>query len=81
VCAYLCDYRCWCCRFVSWELYPGTLYCTTRLIIYRSFTIFISVFAVIGLLVERRDGNIKLEAMDDEYSDELLPGHANSEKL
>jgi hypothetical protein len=39
------------------------------------------VFAVVGLLREKKNGSIKLEDVEHEYSDELLPGLEGSEKL
>lgn len=47
----------------------------------RSFTIFVSVFAAVGLLMEKRIRGIKLEDERSEYSDALLPGIEGSEKI
>jgi hypothetical protein len=51
------------------------------LIRYRSFTIFVSLFAAVGLLMEKRDGRMERENDGDEYSDALLPGLEDSEKI
>lgn len=51
------------------------------LTLYRSFTLFVSVFAVIGLVNGRSSKSIVLDDLDEEYSDALLPGIGESEKL
>lgn len=53
----------------------------SRLIACRSLTIFVSTFAVVGLLMEKRNRSIRLEDVVEEYSDEVLPGREGSEKM
>jgi hypothetical protein len=47
----------------------------------RSFTWFVSAFAIMGLVNEKSCGGIKLEEIDEEYSDALLPGIEKLEKM
>lgn len=47
----------------------------------RSFTWFVSAFAILGLVNEKSCGGIKLEEVDQEYSDALLPRIEELEKI
>lgn len=73
----LCDYCCGCCCSVSSIFEIACLKLTSC----RSFTLFVSVFAAVGLVGGKRGGFIELRGESDEYSDEPLPGLESLEKM